>query len=65
METPPSFTLPFIIGLLVIISFLIVVSTIWIVGLSKTDKIRIIKGFSGFSRCHYKKGFAEIISPFP
>ncbi|MEN6455664.1 MAG: (Fe-S)-binding protein [Prolixibacteraceae bacterium] len=45
METPPSFTLPFIIGLLVIISFLIVVSTIWIVGLSKTDKRRIIKGF--------------------
>ena len=44
METPPSFTLPFIIGLLFIISFLIVVSAIWIIGLSKTDKIRIIKG---------------------
>jgi Fe-S oxidoreductase len=43
METP-SFTLPFIIGLLYITGFLIVVSVIWIIGLSKTDKIRIIKG---------------------
>jgi len=43
METP-LFTLPFTIGLLYIISFLTVVSIIWIAGLSKTDKIRIIKG---------------------
>jgi Fe-S oxidoreductase len=42
METP-SFALPFIIGLLFIISFLIVVTIIWIAGLSKIDKIRIWK----------------------
>lgn len=43
METP-SFTLPFIIGLLFIFSFLVVVSFIWIIGLSKTDKLRIVRG---------------------
>lgn len=43
METP-SFTLPFLIGLLFILSFLIVVCMIWIIGLSKTDKLRLIKG---------------------
>ena len=43
METP-KFALPFIAGLLVIVSFLVVVTLIWIAGLSKTDKIRIIKG---------------------
>lgn len=43
MDTP-SFTLPFTIGLLFIFSFLIVVSVIWIIGLSRTDKIRIMKG---------------------
>ena len=42
METP-DFTYPFIIGLLFIISFLVVVSGIWIFGLSKMDKIRILK----------------------
>ncbi len=42
METP-KFTLPFTIGLLYILAFLVVVSVIWILGLSKRDKIRIIK----------------------
>ncbi|WP_423129355.1 (Fe-S)-binding protein [Gaoshiqia sp. Z1-71] len=46
MEIPP-FTYPFTIGLLFIISFLLVVSVIWILSLSKIDKIRIIKKVPG------------------
>ena len=45
METP-QFTLPFIIGILYISAFLIVVSFIWIIGLSKNDKIRILKNIA-------------------
>ncbi|MEL7586776.1 MAG: (Fe-S)-binding protein [Prolixibacteraceae bacterium] len=47
METPPPFVLPFTIGLLYILCFLLVVTVIWITGLSKTDKIRIIKNLPG------------------
>lgn len=42
MKFPPSFILPFTIGLLFIVSFLIVIVGIWISQLSKIDKSRII-----------------------
>ena len=42
LEIPP-FTLPFTIGMLYISAFLIVVFLIWILGLSRIDKIRILK----------------------
>ncbi len=42
MKFPPSFILPFTIGLLFIVSFLIVIVGVWISQLSKIDKSRII-----------------------
>ncbi len=42
MKFPPSFILPFTIGLLFIVSFLIVIVGIWISQLSKIDKSRIL-----------------------
>ena len=44
MKTP-LFTWPFTIGLLFIINFLIVVTIIWIIGLSGMDRLRIGKNF--------------------
>lgn len=42
MKFPPSFILPFTIGLLFITSFLVIIVGIWISQLSKIDKSRII-----------------------
>jgi Fe-S oxidoreductase len=42
MEFPPSFILPFTIGLLFILCFLVVIVGIWISELSKIDKSRIV-----------------------
>ncbi len=42
MEFPPSFILPFTIGLLFIVCFLVVIVGIWISELSKIDKSRIV-----------------------
>lgn len=41
MKFPPSFILPFTIGLLFIVSFLIIIVGVWISELSKIDKSRI------------------------
>ncbi|MDO9615599.1 MAG: (Fe-S)-binding protein [Bacteroidota bacterium] len=43
MDFPPSFILPFTIGLLFITVFLVIITGIWISGLSRIDKSRIIK----------------------
>ncbi|MBW8332904.1 MAG: (Fe-S)-binding protein [Prolixibacteraceae bacterium] len=43
MKFPPSFILPFTIGLLFISVFLVIITGIWISGLSRIDKSRIIK----------------------
>ncbi|MDP2115721.1 MAG: (Fe-S)-binding protein, partial [Bacteroidota bacterium] len=43
MDFPPSFILPFTIGLLFISVFLVIITGIWISGLSRIDKSRIIK----------------------
>ena len=48
MEFPPSFILPFTIGLLFIVCFLVVIVGIWISQLSRIDKTRIAHNF--FSR---------------
>lgn len=42
MEYPPSFILPFTLGLLFISCFLVIIIGIWISGLSRIDKSRII-----------------------
>ncbi len=42
MDFPPSFILPFTIGLLFISVFLVIIIGIWISGLSRIDKSRII-----------------------
>ena len=42
MKFPPSFTVPFTIGLLFISCFLVVIIGIWISGLSRIDKSRIV-----------------------
>ena len=42
MDFPPSFILPFAIGLLFISVFLVIIIGIWISGLSRIDKSRII-----------------------
>ena len=42
MKFPPSFILPFTIGLLFISCFLVIIVGIWISELSKIDKSRII-----------------------
>ncbi|MGD9931158.1 MAG: (Fe-S)-binding protein [Mangrovibacterium sp.] len=46
METP-LFTYPFSIGLLFIVCFLLVVSCIWLVGISKSDRKLILKKIPG------------------
>ncbi|MDP3912485.1 MAG: (Fe-S)-binding protein [Bacteroidota bacterium] len=43
MDFPPSFILPFTIGLLFISVFLVIITGIWISGLPRIDKSRIIK----------------------
>lgn len=42
MNFPPSFILPFSIGLLFIVTFLIIITGVWISELSKIDKSRIV-----------------------
>lgn len=62
MKFPPSFILPFTIGLLFITVFLVIITGIWISGLSRIDKIRIIKSiFTRKSLLAIRETFMEAL----
>jgi Fe-S oxidoreductase len=62
MDFPPSFILPFTIGLLFISVFLVIITGIWISGLSRIDKSRIIKSiFTRKSLLAIRETFMEAL----
>lgn len=62
MRFPPSFILPFTIGLLFISCFLVIIVGIWISELSKIDKSRIVHNiFTRKSLAAFRETFSESI----
>ena len=62
MKYPPSFILPFTIGLLFISVFLVIIIGIWISGLSRIDKSRIIRSiFTRKSLLAIRETFMEAL----